>query len=414
MLTDTALKALKPKEKIYRKADSEGLQIEVRTTGRKYWRFKYRFNGKQTLLALGEYPAVGLRQARDLRDQAKALLAQGIDPNQHKKEQKQANKAAEVDRIIEESRLNFTQLFEQWHSHNSESWSYAHSKDIHERIEKHLLPTLGNLSADDIKPKDLIRTLKRLEEAGTLETLKRVKQYASRIFRYGVGMGLCDRDPTRDLPNDIFKKQEKGNYPHLTGRADLHQLLNAIDSYVGDYSTQIALKLAPHLFLRPNELAGLRWDEVDLKHSLITITAQRMKMKRPHLVPLSKQSLEMIKQMRNFSTGDFVFPSPRTQSRPINEQSLNAGLHRIGFKGRQTAHGFRHTASTLLNEMGFNSDHIEKQLAHEQVNKIRGTYNKAEYLPERVKMMQVWSDHLDAIKSGGDVVSIYKKDSSRH
>ena len=412
MLTDTKLKNLKPKDKAYKETDAAGLFVEVRKTGAKIFRFRYRHpqTKKEQVFTIGEYPAIGLAQARGFRDDAKVLLAQGIDPNQHKAQQKELAAAKQEEQKILETRLKFIDLFKEWYGHNAESWSYAHSKDIYERIEKHLLPILGNMPVDDIKPKDIIHTLKQLELAGTLETLKRVKQYASRIFRYGVGMGLCERDPTRDLPNDIFKKQEKGNYPHLTKRADLYQLFNALDNYVGDISTQIALQLAPHVFLRPNELAGLQWNEIDLENELVTIPAERMKMKRPHVVPLSKQAIELIKQIEPFSSGGiYVFPSARSKSRPMSEQSLNAGLHRIGFKRKQTAHGFRHTASTLLNEQGFNSDHIEKQLAHEQANKIRGTYNKAEYLAERIKMMQTWSDHIDSIKAGADVVPIHSK-----
>lgn len=412
MLTDTKLRGFKPQVKAYKQTDGGGLYVEVRKTGAKIFRFRYRHpqTKKEQVFTIGEYPSIGLAQARTIRDEAKSLLAQGIDPNEHKLEKKNIAALQQEEQQQLESRLTFIDLFKEWHAHNSESWSYGHSKDIYERIEKHLLPTLGNLPVDDIKPKDMIHTLKLLEVAGTLETLKRVKQYASRIFRYGVGMGLCERDPTRDLPNDIFKKQEKGNYPHLTRHSDLYQLFNAIDNYVGDFSTQIALQLAPHVFLRPNELAGLKWSELDIENALITIPAERMKMKRPHLVPLSEQSIELIKQIEAYSAdGIYVFPSARTKSRPMSEQSLNAGLHRIGFKGKQTAHGFRHTASTLLNERGFNSDHIEKQLAHEQANKIRGTYNKAEYFSDRIKMMQSWSDYIDQIKAGNDVIPLYSK-----
>lgn len=412
MLTDTKLKGFKPQVKAYKETDGGGLYVEVRKTGAKIFRYRYRHpqTKKEQLFTIGEYPSIGLAQARGLRDEAKELLAKGIDPNEHKAQQKELAAAKKAEQKEIESRLKFIDLFKEWHAHNSETWSYAHAKDIYERIENHLLPSIGNKPVDDIKPKDIIHTLKLLEIAGTLETLKRVKQYASRIFRYGVGMGLCERDPTRDLPNDIFKKQEKGNYPHLTKRADLNQLFNAIENYVGDFSTQIALQLAPHVFLRPNELACLQWCEIDLENELITIPAERMKMKRPHVVPLSKQAIELIKQIEPLSSdGVYVFPSARTNSRPMSEQSLNAGLHRIGFKGKQTAHGFRHTASTLLNELGFNSDHIEKQLAHEQANKIRGTYNKAEYLAERKKMMQCWSDQIDSIKTGGQVIPLHSK-----
>ncbi|BBP45581.1 integrase [Thiosulfatimonas sediminis] len=406
-LTDTAIRKFKPEAKRYRKTDSAGLIIEVMPNGNKVWRYRFQFGGKATIYTIGDYPAISLAKARQLRDEAKALVAQGINPKEHK-ETIQAVKQAELaeQKVIAE-RITFTGLFELWHEHNAQGWTYDYAKDIRERIESHLLPLIGHMPAEDIKPKDIIHALKLIEAKGIMETMKRSKQYASRIFRYGVGMGHCEVDPVRDLPTDICLKQEKDNFSHITERGQLYQLLNALDSYTGDVSTATALKLAPHVFLRPNELAGLRWDEIDLDKNLISISAERMKMKRPHMVPLSKQAKALIESMQIFQEQSaFVFPSPRTPARPINGQSLNAGLHRIGFKGKQTAHGFRHTASTLLNELGFNSDHIEKQLAHEQANQIRGVYNKAEYLPERSKMMQAWSNHLDALKSGGEIIPI--------
>lgn len=408
-LTDTAIRKFKPEDKRYRKTDSEGLIIEVLPNGKKVWRYRYRLGGKSAIYTIGDYPVISLAKARSLRDEAKALVLQGINPNDHKKA-KQAEMKAEAERQeAQANRLTFAGLFEIWHEHNAQNWTYDYAKDIRERIENHLLTLLGEMPVEDIRPKDMIHALKQIEAKGIMETLKRSRQYASRIFRFGVGMGYCEADPVRDLPNDIFQKQQKDNFNHITDRGELSQLLKSIDGYLGDISTANALKLAPHVFLRPNELAGLMWEEVDLQNSLITISAERMKMKRPHVVPLSKQAKALIEAMLIFQEQSaYVFPSPRTTARPINGQSLNAGLHRIGFKGKQTAHGFRHTASTLLNEMGFKSDHIEKQLAHEQANKIRGTYNKAEYLKDRNIMMQAWSDHLEAIKAGADVILLYK------
>ena len=425
-LSDTKIRKAKSTGKLQKLLDSRGLRLEITKAGTKIFKYRIRMNGKDSDYRLGEYPTMTLAEARKARDEVKALIKQGIDPNAHKKQQ-QAKQAEEAARQQEyKERLTFRQLFEEWYHHNSESkggdcWKIGYSKDIHERVEAHLIPLLGDLPAEDIKPKDIIRALKEIEAKGILETLRRSRQYASRIFRYGVGMGYCERDPVRDLPNDIFQKQKKTNFSHITERKDLHQLLNAIDGYLGDISTANALKLAPYVFLRPGELAGLRWDEVNLtddlklgnavlKYGAVVIKADRMKMGREHIVPLSKQAHDLIKSMLIFSDGtQYVFPSPRTKARPISEQSLNAGLHRIGFKGKQTAHGFRHTASTLLNEQGFNRDHIEKQLAHEGgKNIVRETYNKAEYLQSRVDLMQKWADYLDGIKAGADVVNLFK------
>jgi len=406
-LTVKGIQSLETKEKRYRKADGQNLYIEVKPSGTKTFLFRVQMKdlGIDSYMSLGRFPALSLAEARIKRDQLTLLVHDGINPIEQKRKAKEEQQALEQEQA---SRLTFSQLFEQWHDHNQISWDYKYAMDIRNRITQHLLPTLGDQYIDEIKPMQIIHALKLMEDKGLLESLKKVKQYASRMFRYGVGMGLCIVDPVRDIPTaDIFKKQTKQNLHHLTKPTELYQLLNAIDGYIGDISTSTALKLAPHVFLRPSELAGLRWQEVDLKNSQITIEPNRMKMKRPHLVPLSKQSKALIESMECFKeTSDYVFPSPRSPKRPINEQSINAGLKRLGFGGKQTAHGFRHTASTLLNELGYNRDHIEKQLAHETGNTVRGTYNKAEYVTQRSAMMQAWSDYLDGIKTGADDVAI--------
>lgn len=401
-LTDTAIKKAKPAGKRFKLPDFQGLYLEIMTSGSKIFRYRYKIDGKDNTFALGEYPALSLADARKRRDDARALVKQGIHPKQHY-DAKKASKQAEIARIeAEKNKITFSDLFELWHEHNSQTWSFEHAKDIRSRVENHLLPLIGSTPLDEIKPKNVIEALKQIESRGILETMKRIRQYMSRVFRYGVGMGYCENDPVRDLPNDIFKKQVKGNFHHITNTEELQQLLLAIDRYIGGVSTAQALKLAPFVFLRPKELAGLRWDEVDLSKQLITINSDRMKMKRDHLVPLSDQALEIISNMHTVTGhSDFVFLSSRKGSlRPMSEQSLNAGLHRIGFQGKQTAHGFRHTASTLLNEMGFEADHIEKQLAHESGNKVRAVYNKAQYLNQRTLMMQKWADFLVEVKEG--------------
>lgn len=419
-LTDTAIRKMKPDSKRYRKTDSGGLIIEVTPNNKKIWRYRYQLDGKAAIFTIGDYPAISLLKARELRDAAKALVQQGINPTDHKKA-KHLEQQAELEQLEAlANRMTFKALFQQWHDNNEESWNYKYALDIRNRVYQHLLPTLGDLPVEDIAPQQVIQALKQMEAKGLGDSIRKVKQYASRIFRYGVGLGLCNYDPVRDIPaGDIFKKTTKKNLAHITKPKELHQLLNAIEYYTGDLSIATALKLASHVFLRPIELASIRWDEVTLEktkigetvlhNGLISINSERMKMKRPHIIPLSKQAKALIESMQVFKCqSPYVFPSPRAMNRPINEQSLNAGLHRLGFKGKHTAHGFRHTASTLLNEMGFNRDFIEKQLAHEQDNQIRGTYNKAEYLQGRAQMMQAYSDHLEALKTGAETIPIFK------
>lgn len=405
-LTDTQIRKIKPIGKVQKLADGQGLRLEVSKAGTKFFKYRFSLEGKDSDFTIGEYPMVSLAQARSLRDEARALVKSGVNPNDYRKQIK-ANKKAELEELeVLKNRMTFNELFRLWHEHNSQQWTPAYAQDIHERIENHLTPTIGSVPLDEIEPQTIIKALQQIEKKGRLETLKRARQYAGRIFKYGVGLGYCERNPVADLPNDIFLQQEKNNYFHITNIAEFQQLLKALDAYMGDLSTSTALKLAPHVFLRPAELARLEWSEVDFAANQINIAPARMKMKRAHVVPMSHQVKSILESMRVFEEqSTFVFPSPRSNFRPISEQSLNAALHRLGFKGKHTAHGFRHTASTLLNEVGFNRDHIEKQLAHESSNNIRRTYNKAEYLNERRTMMQYWSDQLDLIKSGSLTMS---------
>jgi integrase len=406
-LRDTKIRNAKSNGKVQKLNDGDGLRLEISKAGTKAFKYRYQVNGKDTNITLGTYPNLSLADARTKRDKIKADIRNGIDPIKSKNDAKR--KQIEIEKT-QKQRLTFNQLFEQWHNHQESGWTYKYAVDVRNRITQHLLPTLGSSFIDEVTPQQIIYTLKQMEAKGLGDSIRKVQQYASRIFRYGVGLGLCIVDPVRDIPaGDIFKKQTKQNLAHLTKPSDLYQLLNAIDTYLGDIATTTALKLAPHVFLRPSELAGLRWSEIDLNNNLITIEAERMKMKRPHIVPLSKQAKELIQSMEAFKeSSQFVFPSPRTTTRHINEQSLNAGLKRLGFGGKHTAHGFRHTASTLLNEQGFNRDWVEMQLAHSSGDSVRGTYNKAEYLTGRVKMIQAWSNHLDGLKTGVDVVHIHR------
>ena len=413
MLSDIKLRKLKPKSKAYKETGGNGLFLEVRVTGKKFFRFRYRHpqTKKEQVFTIGEYPAISLQQARNNRNDAKELLANGIDPNEYKKELLAENQAKEQAKQEKQNRMTFAELFELWHKHNSlTSWSNANALDIRQRMDKHLLPYIGGVALDDIKPMEIIKVLKRIEQAGRIETTKIIRQYTSRVFRFGIGLGYCEHNPAGDLPNDIFIKKEKANFAHTTDPKTLRQILISIDGYIGDISTKKALELAPYVFLRSKELAGIQWSEIDLEAGKIEIPAERMKKKRPHIVPITSKVKSIIEYMKPLSSNSlYLFPSPRTQSKPINEQTLNPALHRLGFKGIQTLHGFRHTASTMLNEMGYMGDLIEKQLSHEDNNQIRGTYNKAQYLPQRKEMMQAWGDYLDGLKVGDNLVQFKRK-----
>lgn len=387
MLNISQIKALKPRDKLYRVTDSHGLLLEVKPSGVKAWRYRYRFAGKAAMMALGNFPAVSLADARRLRDDARALLVEGINPKD--------KPAAEVVKVVP----TFAEMYAEWYEHNLDGWSYEYAKDLDQRCRNHLLNQLGGVRVDAITAMDMLAVFKRIEQRGTLNMLKKVRGYASRVFRYAVGMGHCAFDPTRDLPADVFKKEKPQAYASTTNPAEIAGILRLIHDYHGFYSVAFALKMAPLVFLRPSELAGLKWCEVDFEAALITLPAERMKMKRPHLVPMARQVVQILQQVKALGVNsEFVFPAQSYAGRPINAETLRAGLRRMGItKEELTTHGFRHMASTLLHEKGWLSDAVERQLAHIENNKVKGVYNKAEHLETRREMMQAWADWLDGL-----------------
>mgnify|MGYP003958046245 FL=1 len=385
MLTNTQIKNLKPNGKLYRELDSLGLYIEVNKSGSKTWRQRFYINGKENMLTLGAYPDVSLLDARQARDHNKQLIKLDIDPSKLGQDNTQI------------SGETFTDMFNVWHKHMYDSWDEKYAEDVIQRSKRYLLPYIGSKKIDSITSKDMLTLFKSIEKRGVIDTLHKIKGIASRIFRHSVGMGVIESDPTRDLPSDIFKKKKTKHYSTITDPREIGGLLRMLDTYKWSPDVAAALKLAPHLFLRPAELAGLTWKEVDFDDNIIRIAPERMKMKRTHLVPMSKQVSFMLLSIK--TSNDFVFSSPRGKSRHINPESLRAGLRRLGLTNDDlTTHGFRHMASTRLNELGFNSDVIERQLAHCETNKVKAAYNHAEHLIERKKMMQHWSDYLDKLK----------------
>ena len=399
MLTDTKIKTLKPKEKRFRIADSNGLVLEVKPNGAKYWRYRYRFGGKANMIGLGEYPIVSLAKARRSRDEYKALIHEGINPSEYKKEIKAEKQASKLVSRGNKAKT-FNDMFFDWYEHNQEYWKPNYCKDILKRATKHLFPYIGDKPVGSITPQEMLRIFKIIENAGTIDTLYKVKGVASRVFRFCVGLGVIEHDPTRDLPSDIFKKRKVKHLAHITDPKEIGGLLRMIDNYKGTYQVGTALKIAPYVFLRPLELAGLKWSEVDFKDKLIRIGAERMKMGEPHLVPLCDQVIELLESIKDIETGgDFVFPSIRSGKRHISPESLRAGLRRIGLTNDEmTTHGFRHMASTRLYELGFNGDVIERQLAHGERNKIKAAYNHAQHLSERKTMMGEWANYLDRLR----------------
>ena len=388
MLTDIKVRNFKPTDKLYRKADSHGLTLEINPNGSKIWRHRYRYNNKATMISLGHYPKVSLLDARQERDNNKQLLKKGINP-------------VRVQSSISITKPTFSDIFDKWIDSKKDIWTPGYVDDTLQRANNYLMPILSNLPVEDIKSPDMLNLLLKIQDMGKLDMLKKVKGIANGVFGYSVGMGLIDVNPVRDLPSDIFKKIPIKHYVTITDPREIAGLLDKLNQYHGSHEVSMALKLAPHLLLRPSELSGLLWSEMDFDEKLIRIGADRMKMKRMHLVPLSKQTFAIFQTLSKRDTGsDFVFPGARNNNKPITPDSLRNAIRKLGIsKDKFTTHSFRSMASTRLNEFNYKGDVIEMQLSHSPKDKIRSAYNHAEYLPERKKMMQDWSDYLDKLQN---------------
>lgn len=402
MLTETAIKNAKPKDKRYKLSDAGGLYIEVSTSGGKHWRMKYRYDGKEKVLSIGSYPAISLKLARDARDQAKEQLAQGIDPSAAKQQEKAQRKAQviEQEKIEERIAYTFEHAFNDWYNLKQQGWKAKHAQAVEGRYRLWLAPSLNSLPLSEITPAQCISTIKRIEETGKLESRDKVRSIMGQIFRYAVSTGKLDTNPARDLSNDVFVKNPRSNFAHQTDPKRIREIYRLVCSPYGGYiATSNAMKLLALTFLRVTELTGLKWYEVDFNNRVLRISAERMKMKREHITPLSRQALAILNDQREHHTGgDYVFPSTLSRTRPITGETLLAGMRRQGIdKTEFTNHGWRHTASTVLHEAGYTPQAIEAQLAH-IVKGVAGVYNKALHLEERASMMQAWADWLEDLK----------------
>ena len=407
-LRDTAIRAAKPKEKVYKLFDAGGLYLEVNPAGGRWWRWKYRFGGKEKRISFGVYPEVPLKTARERRDAARKQVADGIDPGAARKAAKQAEAGAE----------SFEAIAREWHGKFSPGWEPSHADRILRRLERDIFPWIGKRPIAEIKAPELLSMLRRIESRGALETTHRAMQNCGQVFRYAVATGRAERDATGDLrgalPRPNIKHHSSIMEPKLIG-----ELLRAIDAYQGYFATKCALRLAPLVFVRPGELRRAQWPEIDLEKGEWRIPAERMKMREQHIVPLSRQAVEVLRELEPLtnrpipsrpSAPCYVFPSARTRERPMSENAVLAALRRMGYTTEEmTGHGFRSMASTLLHEQGWNHQAIERQLAHAERNAVSAAYNFAEHLPERRKMMQAWADYLDGLKGGAEVIPLFKK-----
>jgi len=397
-LTDVQIKSLKPSKKPIKKFDGGGLYIHITPAGSKLWRYKYKYNGLSKIFSIGKYPIIGLKDARSKHMKAQKLLLNGIDPSANKKEKK-------LNRFN-----NFGAIAQQWFDNQKPGWSENYSKKVWRGMEINLLPWLKNKPINEITTRMVLDVLRNIEKRGAIETAHRTGQIANQIFIFAIAWEFLDNNPANDISKALQVNPEK-NLAAITNPVEVGELLRAMDEFQGTFVVQCALKLQPFVFVRPGELRKAEWKEIDFKNCLWTIPAHRMKMKREHIVPLSKQALELLNSIHPLTGhGKYIFPAVHTDSRPMSNNTLNVALRRLGYsKDQMCAHGFRTTASTNLHEMGWKSEVVERQLAHVDKNSIRGTYNKAEYIEERIKMMRSWADYLDGLKSGAEIIPFKKE-----
>jgi integrase len=402
-LNTLSIKGAKPKDKKYRLPDSNGLYLEVTPSGGKLWRMKYRFAGKEKLLSFGRFPDISLKDARQFKDEAKKLLANDIDPGEAKKALKQKQ--------LDSVKNNFEAVACEWISKNKNKWSASNTTRVTARLERLVIPYIGKKGISTISAPDLLSVIQRIEQTGTIYTAHKVLQNCGQVFRYAMATARTNTDPTTALKGAL-PPVKSSHHASITDPKKIGPLLRAIDGYDGNYTTQCALKLAPLVIVRPGELRHAEWREIDFNATEWRIPAKKMKMKAVHIVPLSKQAITILEELHAVTgTGRYIFPSVRSTSRPMSENTINAGLRRMGYtKEEMTGHGFRSMASTLLNEQGWHWDAIERQLAHAERNSIRAAYNYAEHMPERIRMMQHWADYLDGLAKGANVINFNRAD----
>lgn len=390
-------------KKITKLYDGNGLFLWVYEDGRKYWRLRYRIHGKEKSISLGVYPDISLSEAREKAKLERKKVEDHIDPSIDRKVTKQRAKQA--------AENSFEAVSREWYSKQPHTWVHSHAKDVKRRLEGNVFPYIGMHPISKIEAPELLNMIRIIENRGSYDLAHRVLQVCGQVFRYGVVTGRCSRDPAADLKGALTPHKKKNQA--AVKPEELPELLSAIATYetTGNRQTQLALQLLTLTFVRTNELIGAPWTEFDLDHALWIVPAERMKMRNEHVVPLTSRALEIIHELKAIAGNSRYLLPGRNPNKPISNNTLLFALYRLGYKGKMTGHGFRAVASTILNESGFNPDAIERQLAHCERNEIRGAYNRAQYMPERIRMMQWWDDYIQGLENGASVVPLFKKSS---
>lgn len=397
---DTKFRNAKPLERPYKLGDELGLYLLVNPSGSKYWRLKFRLDGKEKLFALGVYPDVSLETARARRDAARELVAEGIDPVRANQDEERARQA--------ETKDTFEAIAREWWANWKGGRTVRHADYVLRRLEADVFPAIGKKPIATIRPRDVIAIARAIEKRGALDIAKRALETMGQVFRYAIQTERAELNPAANL-SSVVKGRAKTNYARLTEK-ELPELMGKIRSYDGALMTRIALQLMALTFVRTTELIAARWEELDFDRKQWRIPAERMKMREPHIVPLTKQALALLSELK-VVTGhsELLFPGERDHSKPMSNNTILFALYRMGYHSRMTGHGFRGIASTMLHEIGFDHNHIELQLAHKEKNAVSAAYNHATYLPQRAKMMQFWADYLDQVATGKVISGKFRK-----
>ena len=400
-LTDTEIKRAKATDKSYRLPDAGGLFLWVTPSSGKLWRWKYRFGGKQKLMTFGRYPEVGLARVRELHIEQRAILASGIDPMAQKKATKTAVRLA--------TENSFASIAQKWLEHWKGDKSMRHVDSTKRRLVSNILPALGPLSVNEVQAPDIVMMVRTIEFRGARDVAKRALETTGQIFRYAIAHGYAQRNPAADIePRDILRASVKTNFARVDAK-ELPNLLRSIEVYRGTHVTRLAMKLMALTFVRTSELIGAKWSEFNLESARWDIPADRMKMRTPHIVPMARQSLDVLTALRSLTGhSEWLFPGDRDTTKPMSNNTILKALERMGYKGMMTGHGFRGLASTVLHEQGYTHDHIELQLAHAPRNAVSAAYNHALYVEPRAKMMQEWADYLERTQRGGELIPFVK------
>lgn len=391
-LSETSVRMAKPRPKTYRLADANGLYVEIAPNGSRYWRLKYRFGGKEKRLALGVYPVVSLAKAREDAREARLFLNDGIDPSIRKKERVRQTKLAMSN--------SFEAVAREWHEVMRPKWTPHHAKNVIESLEQDIFPAIGDRPIAELKAPEILDALRKIEKRGAIDIAQRVRQRCSAVFAYAIGTGFAETNPVAAMKGIFLTRRKEPR--KMLPRDELPEFVRKLRDYSGDRLIQMALRFIILTMVRTNELRGARWQEFDLRKGVWSIPAERMKMRAPHVVPLSKQALVLLDDLKPITGGyDLLFPGRSDHRKPISENTLLYALYRMGYHQKATIHGFRALASTILNECGrWRPDAIERQLAHKEKNLVRAAYHRSEYFEERARMMQWWGDSLDAAENG--------------